>query len=136
MKAINSIIILIISFFAISCQTGNISLKLLDEVSTTKYYSSDIIPESYQAIYGIWKVAGTSGGFAGTGYTKDFDYLILKQNGIFGIVRNDSLITFGKLMLLSDNTMSPVFRLFCKFYFETERIWEEFFVSGISNFGR
>lgn len=120
MKTINLIIILTISIFTTSCKTENISLKLLDEVTNTKYYSSDIVPESYKNIYGVWKVAGTSGGITGKGYTKDFDYLILKQNAIFGIVRNDSLITFGKLTLLSDNTMSPVFRLFCKFDFEKE----------------
>jgi hypothetical protein len=120
MKTLKLIIILAISVFAASCKTENISLKLLDEISQTKYYSSDIILEKFQPIYGVWKVTGTSGGFAGTGYPKDFDYLILKRNGIFGIVRNDSLINFGKLTLLTDNTMKPVLTLFCRFDFEKD----------------
>lgn len=102
------IILLLMILLFVGCKTDEIALKALDAIPETKYYSSDIIPEQQSNIYGVWKVVRTSGGFAGNGYTKDFDYLILKKNGIFGIVRNDSLLTSGKLTLLPDLTMSPV----------------------------
>lgn len=118
MKTTKLFIITLISVFALGCKTEEMSLKPLDEIPTTKYYSSDILPSQSQLIYGVWKVSSTSGGFSGKGYTKDFDYLLLKRNGIFGIMRNDSLIGYGKLTLLSDMTMSPVYKLFCKFDFD------------------
>jgi hypothetical protein len=57
------------------------------------------MPDQYKNAYGKWRVIGTSGGYTGEGYEKDFDYLILKEKGIFGILRNDSLIAYGKLVL-------------------------------------
>jgi hypothetical protein len=74
---------------------------LLDSVSTKKYYSKDLLSQQNSEIYGTWKVIGTSGGFIGTGYTPDFDYLVIKPNLIFGIIRNDSLITSGKIVIKS-----------------------------------
>jgi len=117
MKSIRWInVIVLLTLFFVGCKTDDIALKALDAIPETKYYSSDIIPEQQSNIYGVWKVVRTSGGFVGSGYTKDFDYLILKRNGIFGIVRNDSLLTSGKLTLLPDLTMSPVNKgIHCKF---------------------
>jgi len=60
-------------------------------------------------------VVRTSGGFVGSGYTKDFDYLILKKNGIFGIVRNDSLLTSGKLTLLLTIALYMPIGIHCQF---------------------
>jgi hypothetical protein len=99
----------------VGCKTDEIALKALDAIPETKYYSSDIIPEQQSNIYGVWKVVRTSGGFVGSGYTKDFDYLILKRNGIFGIVRNDSLLTSGKLSLLPEIVMHLPNGILCKF---------------------
>ncbi len=112
------LISVILSLIVTACKTEMISLKPLADIPTTKYYSNDIIPNQFQSVYGIWKVSGTSGGFSGSGYPKDFDYLLLKQNGIFGIMRNDSLIGYGKLTLLTDMSMSPVAKLFCSFDFD------------------
>ncbi|MDP4228352.1 MAG: hypothetical protein Q8910_18525, partial [Bacteroidota bacterium] len=69
-----------------------------------------VLPDSRKDIYGDWRVTGTSGGFTGMGYRKDFDYLVLKPNGIFGIIRNDSLIAFGKMIVSQDNN-----GLLCRF---------------------
>ncbi len=102
------------------CKTEELTLKALDTIPATKYYPSDIIPEQPSDIYGVWKVVGTSGGFAGRGYTKDFDYLILKKNGIFGIARNDSLLTSGKLTLLPGLDMYIQNGIYCKF--ESEKM--------------
>jgi hypothetical protein len=86
----------------ISCRTEDISLKALDDIPQTKYYTADIMPDSFKNVYGSWKVAKTSGGFNGIGYKNDFDYLLIKKNAIFGIIRNDSLIAFGKIILTQD----------------------------------
>ena len=105
-------------FLLISCKTEDLILKALEEIPQTKYYSTDIIPDQYSNIYGTWKMADTSGGIIGKGYKKDFDKLVLKKNGIFGIVRNDSLISYGKLTLLPIIDMGIQYKLFCRFDFE------------------
>jgi len=112
-----SIIILVFILF-IGCKSDEISLKLLDEIQPTTYYPIDIISAEFTDIYGIWKVTGTSGGIDGKGYKKDFDYLILKKNAIFGLVRNDSLIAYGKLTLLTNAGMNFSNSIYCKFDFE------------------
>ena len=102
--------------FMYSCNKDKVEktdFKAIDSIPTNKYYSSDIMPDIYKNIYGNWKVIGSSGGFAGRGYKIDFDFLVFKANGIFGIIRNDSLIAFGN-MILSSNEHS----LLCKFDFD------------------
>ncbi len=98
----HSVLILLFLLGAVNCQKDNFGKNystLLDPISSQKYYASEILDENHIAINGIWKVTGTSGGIAGSGYTPDFNYLIIKPNGIFGIVRNDSLITTGKILI-------------------------------------
>ncbi|GEM_PF-465656 len=94
----------IVAFLALllteNCNKSNIEKDysvLLDTVSKLKYYQEDPLNEKYQNFYGTWKVIGTSGGFSGQGYDPDFEYLMVKANLIFGIVRNDSLIATGKI---------------------------------------
>lgn len=61
------------------------------------YSASDKLANQHPSVYGRWEVYATSGGFTGAGYPADFEYLLLKPNGIFGIIRNDSLVSFGKI---------------------------------------
>jgi hypothetical protein len=92
----------LVLFLTANCNKSNIEKDysvLLDTVSKLKYYQDDPLNEKYQDFYGIWKVIGTSGGFSGQGYKPDFEYLLVKANLIFGIVRNDSLITTGKIKI-------------------------------------
>jgi len=112
-----AIIISLILLFK-GCKAEDISLNALDGIEPTRYYSADVIPDQFSGIYGIWKVTKTSGGFSGSVYEKDFDYLILKKNGIFGIIRNNSLITYGKLTLLPDITLYYDDYVYCRFDFE------------------
>ena len=100
------------------CSTEYLPMKALDGIQASKYYSNDIIPDQFANIYGSWKVTGTSGGISGAGFKKQFDYLILKKNAIFGIVRNDSLIAYGKLILLPETDMYYQNAVYCKFDFE------------------
>jgi hypothetical protein len=97
-----SLIVLFISF--ISCRKDDPVIyfnKDFDTLSVHKFYNAEIFSTKYDPIYGKWKVIGTSGGFWGRGYTSDFDMLILKPVGIFGITRNDSLIFYGKILIKS-----------------------------------
>lgn len=103
MKTIKNFMLTLLFLFAASgCLKDEIWMDdstLLDSISPQKYYPSEILNSNHVAINGMWKVIGTSGGIAGQGYKADFNYLLIKPNGIFGIVRNDSLITMGKILI-------------------------------------
>jgi hypothetical protein len=101
-----------------SCKTEDLYLKKLELISTEKYYTTDIFADSTQNVYGVWKLTSTSGGFIGTGFKNDFDYLILKPNAIFGILRNDSLIGYGKITLLQNGTTFYNNSIHCQFDFD------------------
>lgn len=92
-------------FFS-SCLKSNLQKDytvLLDSISSQKYYQyEELFAENLQ-LYGTWKVIGTSGGFSGQGYEADFDYLVVKPYLIFGIIRNDSLISTGKIEILNQD---------------------------------
>lgn len=99
-----NIIMIVFIFSFLSCNKSQIETKiekdytnLLESIAPAKYYTKDILVQEFDKIYGTWQVIGTSGGFAANGYKADFDYLVLKPNLIFGIIRNDSLITSGKI---------------------------------------
>ena len=73
------------------------------ELEKTGYYNSEIIPEDYLKIYGKWKLSSTSGGFSGLGCDLFFDYLEIKEYGIYGLVKDDTLLEYGKITIeLSD----------------------------------
>lgn len=118
MRTTKIMILGLLTIIMTGCKTEEVSLKLMEEIPETKYYMSDIIPAQQADIYGVWEVKSTSGGFTGRGYKKDFDCLILKKNGIFGIQRNDSLVAYGKLMLLPNITTIYINAVYCKFDFD------------------
>ncbi len=70
----------------------------LDELGNTKYFDAEIFAPSDTKIYGLWQVFDISGGIHGEGYEVNFDYLEIKKFGIFGFVRNDTLLEYGKIM--------------------------------------
>ena len=108
MNKIKMIALLLLAF--IQCDKNlNVNYEsLLDSTSANKYYSSEIINPNYMGLYGTWKVTGTSGGFAGQGYTPTYSHLVIKPYGIYGIVRNDSLIYTGKISI-KNQTDSELF---------------------------
>ncbi len=75
---------------------------LLDSIPADKYYSTDPFQDKFSQIYGEWQVIGTGGGITGAGYAPDFEYLVIKPNAIFGIVRGDSLVATGKIEVQND----------------------------------
>ena len=85
-------------------------LALLDHVAEGTYTDTDALAAELPGINGVWRVTGTGGGFTGAGYEQDFDYLLLKPNQVYGIVRDDQLIDFGQVevdALSSSHSESP-----------------------------
>lgn len=85
----------------------------INEIFKNYYFNTDFMPAEYKICYGNWKAVSTSGGFDGSGFTLDFDHLVLKPNGIFGVVQNDTLIAYGKTVLVKKGEV-----LNCKFIFD------------------
>jgi hypothetical protein len=80
--------------------SGNeIDTSLTDTISENRYYSQDVFPPQYADLYGIWKLNLVSGGFTGSNQDLAFDYLILKQNGIYCVVDNNMVMEFGKMVI-------------------------------------
>lgn len=73
--------------------------KVFDDIPKTKYYPIEVFKDADSLIYGKWKFIRATGGIHGGGYQPDFDYLLVKPFGIFGIMRNDTLLSPGKLIL-------------------------------------
>jgi hypothetical protein len=102
-----------ITFAQKKATDNNKTSRRLYEFPRSYYFNTDFMPAEFKICYGNWKAVSTSGGFDGNGFTLDFDHLTLKPNGIFGIVRNDSLIAYGKMVLeRKNNTLN------CKFIFD------------------
>jgi hypothetical protein len=79
-----------------NCRRDEINYYL-DSFNKNNYYSKEIIPEEYQTIYGKWKLIGISGGFSGSGYKPDFDFMEIKSIGIYGLIKNDSVFEYGRI---------------------------------------
>ena len=89
----------LISIFCLSgCEKESIEFYL-DSIDKNKYYSEEIIPLEHQNFYGMWRLWGISGGYLGSGYERDFDFLEIKPIGIYGLIRGDSIFEYGKIEL-------------------------------------
>ena len=112
------IVMAITSSFFFSCnededqtpQNGVGLLALLDHIAEDEYYSTDDLTAEVD-LNGIWEVDRTSGGFHGGGYEKDFDHLLVKPNGIFGLEKAGELMASGKIQRQSrtDDLISVAF---------------------------
>ena len=82
-----------------SCEQDNSKrASALSDMDKTSYYASEIFVERHQSIYGKWKLYAVSGGFTGNGHDLNFDFLEVKPYGIYGFIRNDSLLEYGKII--------------------------------------
>jgi len=93
-----TVVAFFLSVTMLSCDKEDIRL-FLNAIDPQTFYSEEVIPEEYQNIYGKWSLYDITGGFIGTGHEPNHDYLEIKSIGIYGIVRNDSLLEFGKIKL-------------------------------------
>ena len=68
----------------------------LDSLNKEKYFSEEVLSGNYQELYGLWKAYNLYGGWSG--YSKpDINYLEIKPFGIYGFVRDNTLIEYGKI---------------------------------------
>lgn len=94
--------------FGLLCCEKEDNIKFyLDSIDSDMYYSEEIIPVEHQIVYGKWKLFQVSGGFHGTGYEPDYEYLEIKSSGIYGLIRNNNLFEYGKLEIDTFDTFSP-----------------------------
>ncbi|AKP53394.1 hypothetical protein [Cyclobacterium amurskyense] len=81
-----------------SCEEDTIEPHTtLQDLETEKYFDSEIFTESNFKIYGTWELYTVSGGFSGSGHDLNFQYLVIKEYGIYGFVKNNSLLEYGKI---------------------------------------
>ena len=95
---------LVLCFSIIRCQKESSTSpndNVLNELPIDKYYRSEIFNVKNMSLYGSWQPISSSGGLTGTGYKLDFDYMIIKPYGIFGLVRHDSLVAYGGINIIS-----------------------------------
>ncbi len=99
MRTFKLILILFIFVGGInSCEKDTIEMHPnLHKMETTKYFDTEIFAEHDLKIYGTWKLFAVSGGFSGGGHNLNFEYIEIKEYGIYGLVRNDSLLEYGKI---------------------------------------
>lgn len=83
--------------FLTSCSKEEVVNSYLESLSSDKYFSEEVLTDSSENLYGVWKAFGTYGGWSG--FSKpDFDYLEIKPFGIYGLIRNDTLFEYGKIL--------------------------------------
>ncbi len=98
--------------FSCSKQEPDIGLLgLLDHIPFDHYYPTDDLSEEAD-IRGIWRVESSSGGETGAGYGKDFDHLLVKSNGIFGLEKANELLASGKIQRITrtDGIIAVLFK--------------------------
>ena len=85
-------------------------MSMLDLISENTYYDNDIFQNGNNGIYGVWEsIYNTQEGINGPiTLSSDFDYLIVKPNAIFGIIKNEELIATGKLELVDNQNYDQV----------------------------
>jgi hypothetical protein len=79
------------------CEEKNFTALHLDQVGQSEFHDQEVLPSNYHHLYGRWKLVSISGGFSGSGFTPDFDFLEIKGFGIYGLVRNDTLFEYGRI---------------------------------------
>jgi hypothetical protein len=81
-----------------SCEKDTIeTITTLQKLDTTKYFDSEVFAAPDLKTYGTWKLFDISGGKSGYGRDLNFEYLKIKEYGIYGFTRNDSLLEYGKI---------------------------------------
>jgi hypothetical protein len=66
----------------------------------TRYYDSEVLPESLIGVYGTWTYGGTQGG--GVNRPPDFDVLRLLPYGGFDCLTDGDIVRFGRIETWAD----------------------------------
>ncbi|HEV7383147.1 MAG TPA: hypothetical protein VGN64_25295 [Dyadobacter sp.] len=75
------------------------------------YYSSELVPKKYSDFYGKWKATSMSGGLTGSVLKPDFDFLLIRQFGIYEIIQNEQVVEYGKIELSNFDPKSPLLQV-------------------------
>ena len=100
MKRSKSILVLlfIIGISLVRCErySGN-NIYFLYDLQEDAYYDSEIFDVLNLNIYGKWKLSDVSGGIHGNGHDLNFDYLVILKYGIYGFIKDNRILEFGKI---------------------------------------
>jgi len=103
------IIYIISLLFVFSCNKESIndSSLLIDSISTTKYYPNEIFTGKNLKLYGQWQfsyIYDDAGIVMGPGkIAPTYDYLEIKKFGIYGKIKNNKIIEYGKIVLVKQD---------------------------------
>ena len=104
-KIFPGLIIIILCYLLSGCEKADDNIKFfLDDFLIDRYYTDEIFDDQYLDIYGKWELSSISGGFFGIGYQPNFNFLEIKEFGIYGFIRNDTLLEFGKILIDEQST--------------------------------
>jgi len=107
MKRIVFSLIIIVTVLT-SCEKKDDLESYLNSYDDKMYYQNEILPKSYTKLYGLWKINDISGGFVGTGYEPNFDYIEFKKFGIYGIIKDGSVVEYGKIEITPTLHNDPI----------------------------
>lgn len=83
----------------------------LHEIETDRYYGEEIFDLNNLRIYGTWKLYAVSGGIHGGGHELNFDYLEVKKYGIYGYIKDDNILEYGRILIDEQTDESLLVRL-------------------------
>ena len=105
----------ILCVFLISCsnESTKTSVLLIDTISSTNYYKTEIFNNNNLRLYGQWKflyIYDDAGIVMGPGrINPTYDYLEIKKYGIYGKVKDNRLIETGKIEIVAqDNSQFEI----------------------------
>ncbi|MCF8231434.1 MAG: hypothetical protein K9J27_04525 [Bacteroidales bacterium] len=111
MKPHYFIFIILLVLFA-GCEKDNDEKEfLLNNVQVDEYYDSEILNNPYFDMYGKWKLFGITGGIHGNGHELNFDFFTMKKFGIYGFIRNDSILEYGRISIDQQTADTLLIRL-------------------------
>lgn len=88
--------------FIVSCDKDTEKpTSYLDQIESSKYHDSEIFAAQDVRIYGKWKLFNISGGISGVGHDLNFEFLEIKEYGIYGFVNHGRLLEFGNIVIES-----------------------------------
>lgn len=101
-------ILFILAGLVAACEKETIDIPgEFAELHPNKYFDIEIFSGHDSTIYGAWKIFDISGGFHGGGYDVNFDYLLIKKIGIYGFLKNDSLMEYGRIVPVAQFPVQP-----------------------------
>ena len=99
-KIFSGLIIIMFWYLLSGCEKPDDKFKFfLDDFLIDKYHTDEIFDDQFLDVYGKWELNSISGGFFGVGYSPNFNFLEIKEFGVYGFIRNDTLLEFGKIQI-------------------------------------